>query len=121
MPRAKPTSRFRGTDLFSRRIVITISRSGILVLLGAVVVSLATIPLTVFTVINLVITAVALATVLEARHQLQTFQYEMTERIVARLEHWDIPEDMPDLRESIEAAFEEVDPNVTTHVLRLSK
>jgi hypothetical protein len=115
------TSRFKRGSLFDKRIVITLPRSGVAVLAlglaGALVIPAAQGKIMV--ALGLILSVVAIATVLEARHQIRTFRYEMQERISAWVESCTIPDDT-DLRESVEAAFKEVD-DATTRRIRLPK
>jgi hypothetical protein len=119
MPRKEVTSRFRNrSDLFTKRIVITVSPVGALIVVVGMVVASTRFPYYWLSSIAVISTIVAIATVVEARHQLRTFRYEITAKIVARLEDWDVPENLPDLREALEFAGEVEDPNAKVRRIR---
>lgn len=120
MSRKEVTSRFRGTDIFSRRIVITVSRSGLLAVIVSTTIIGLRFPYGIINIISVVCTIIALMTTIEARHQLRNLRYEIREKEVAQLEHWTVPEGLPDLRASVEAAFEDID-DATAVELRLSE
>jgi hypothetical protein len=95
--RKRVTSRFRPTDLFARRVVITIPRSGVIILAIAVVWGLKAAALyNILTAVAVVCSIVAVATTVEARHQLRTFRYELPERLSSLVSAYQIPDD--DLR-----------------------
>lgn len=95
-PRRAVTSRLKPTDMFERRLVITVSRGGIITLTIATIASLRFAAPTVEAVIALVTSVVAIATTLEARHQLRTFRYEIVTRLNSTVAAYQIPDD--DLR-----------------------
>jgi hypothetical protein len=106
--------------MFRRRIVITVPRSGIAVIAGAVIISLTQFPYYILSSLALITTIIALAIIVEARYQLHSFRYEIREKITAKLANLEIPSQ--DLRESVEAVFDEViDDDTATTLLRLSK
>jgi hypothetical protein len=111
MPRKHPTSRFKSTDIFKRRIVITIPRSGAAILAVGIVVAFFTPAMAgkAMAAIAIVVSLVAILTVVEARHQLRNFRYEMQERIAAQIEGIlaEIPDN--DLREQVEEIFEKAE------------
>jgi hypothetical protein len=111
--------------MFSRRIVITIPRSGVGIFTIGVI-SAMYIPIAraqVIIAIGIISGLVSIATVLEARHQLRTFRYEISDKITEILESYLIPEDTLDLRDSVEKVFEEagVNGNSSHSKLRLPK
>jgi hypothetical protein len=124
MVRKKPTNRFRGRgDLFRRRIVISVppAAAGLI----AVSVSFALIvPISmgkIVTAIGLVLSLVAIGTVLEARFQLRNFRYELQEQFGEALEALVIPDGETDLRDDFESAFMGVKPDAPHRVIRLRK
>jgi len=68
---------------------------------------------------SLIITAIAIASIVEARFQLRNFRFEIEEKATAQIESLVIPD--TDLREEVEKAFEGVEENVKTRFVRLSK
>jgi hypothetical protein len=91
--RNRVTSRFRATDIFERRLVITIPRSGVVILAIAIVLGLRASGLaSVLAIGSLVAAVVAIATTIEARHQLRTFRYDLPERINEILAAYQIPD-----------------------------
>jgi steroid 5-alpha reductase family enzyme len=104
--RKRVTSRFNRGSLFDKRIVITLPRSGVVMLALATGAALVIPPVMgqIMTGVAVIITIVAIATVAEARYQLRTFKHEMQERIVAWM---DIP-DEPDLRNAVDDIFKGV-------------
>lgn len=95
--RRRVTSRFKPTDLFARRLVITIPRSGVIIIAIAAMLGLARGGLdSIVTAVSLVVSIVAVATTVEARHQLRTFRYEMPMRLNSTMAAYQIPDD--DLR-----------------------
>jgi hypothetical protein len=103
MPKKQVTSRFRSTDIFSRRVVITISRTGLLLIAFAVIVGEMKYPLLPITIISAIASVIALVTTVEARHQLRNLRYEIREKEAAQLQDWYVPEDIPDIRKSEDA------------------
>jgi|SRR5215469_11173706 len=125
MPKKKVTSRFRGTDIFSRRLVISIPRSGILVIVIAIIAGLI-IPMvyeTILLITSTCFTLIALAVIIEARFQLRNFRYEIREQVTALRRQWIVPEDLEDLREYIDGMPEDEDlySNVETDHIWLPK
>ena len=121
MPRKTPTSRFKTTDIFSRRIVITIPRSGIAIVTIGVIWAM-TAPIMqgkIVIGIGVITSLVAIATILEARHQLRTFRYEVSVKITEILESYLIPEDTQDLRDKVEEVFDEIGVNSNTSHSRI--
>lgn len=96
--RKRVTSRFRPTDLFARRVVITIPRSGVIIIALAIAIGLSKVAAfaSILTAVSLVVSVVAVATTVEARHQLRTFRYELPERLSSLVSAYQIPDD--DLR-----------------------
>jgi len=99
MVRKQVTSRFRGTDIFSRRIVITISRTGLLLIVFAVAVAVSASAVkfmtSVITIISVICAGVSIITTVEARHQLRNLRFEVRDKIVAYLDEWVHPDDIP--------------------------
>jgi hypothetical protein len=121
MVRKKPTSRFRGTDMFTRRIVITVPRGGAFLVAVGVCAGLGADAKVgrALTMVAVIVSIVAVISIAEARHQLRNFRYEMHEAISTAVKEMMIPD--ADLRESVDDVFEEVDPRVTARFVRLSK
>jgi hypothetical protein len=91
--RKRVTSRFRPTDLFSRRVVITIPRSGVITITIAVILGLRGASLSgLLSIVALVCTVVAVATTIEARHQLRAFRYELPIRLSSVVAAYQIPD-----------------------------
>lgn len=127
MAKKTVTSRFKGTDIFQRRIVITVTRSGVLLIVFGLITGGAAsgshMAMGYITIISVVSAIIALITTVEARHQLRCLRYELRDREIALMEGWQLPQDMPDLRESIEAVFDDDEDkdNAKTTFLRLPK
>lgn len=87
MVRKQVTSRFRGTDMFSRRIVIVISRTGLALIIFSVACAAFLTPVAskITAFVSLITALVAAGVVIEARHQLRTFKYEAAEKLASRL------------------------------------
>lgn len=111
--------------MFSRRLVITIPRSGAVIIAIGIFAALynSIVQAKFLIAIGIISAIVAVGTVLEARHQLRTFRYEVSDKITEILESYLIPEDDMDLRDKVEEIFEGVGvKDNTTHAkLRLSK
>lgn len=95
-PRKSITSRLKPTDVFERRLVITVSRGGIITITIALILGIQRAMPTLTTVVALVTAVVAVVTTLEARHQLRTFRYEIVSRLNSTMSAYQIPDD--DLR-----------------------
>lgn len=123
MVRKKPTSRFRGrSDLFRKRVVISIPPVGVAVIavaIGGAMISTA-IQGRVIAAVGLVLSLVAIGTVIEARFQLRNFRYELQEQFAEALEALVIPDGETDLRASVDDAFTGVE-NATHRIIRLRK
>jgi steroid 5-alpha reductase family enzyme len=113
------TSRFGKTDLFARRIVITIPRMGVFIIAGAIAIGLLKISEVLITAIALGVTVAALLVIVEARWQLRNFRYEMQERISSALADWVVPDDLPDLRQVDDELDDMI--NGKTTILRVPK
>lgn len=85
----------RGINMFSRRIVITVSPAGIAIVTGAAVIALTRFPYYLLSILALVSTTIALTVVMEARRQLRLFIFTAREKTVARLDMWDIDDEGP--------------------------
>lgn len=96
--RKKVTSRFRATDLFSTRVVITVTRSGVIILTTAIVIGIKLAGVSgVIAIVGLICAVVAVATTVEARFQLRTLRHEVDERVNSLIAAYQIPDE--DLRE----------------------
>lgn len=87
------TSRFKPTDVFQRRIVITVPRSAIIIITLGIAVGLDRSLTTAVAVVSVIAAVVALATTVEARHQLHTFRYEAVTRLNSVMAAYQIPDD----------------------------
>lgn len=90
------TSRFKPTDIFARRLVITVPRSGIVIITIAILLGMRFALANIESVVSLVVAVVAVATTVEARHQLRTMRYEVVTRLNSTVATYQIPEE--DLR-----------------------
>lgn len=113
------TSRFRTTDIFTRRVVITISRSGVITIALSIFLGLTwTNKGATLSTVAVACTIIALAVIVEARHQLRCFRYELREKINEILATYQIPDD--DLREAFALQMLEDDDAPSVH-LRLPR
>jgi hypothetical protein len=100
----KKRTRITPANMFTRKLVITIPRSGAVVIALAICVTLVPAALqTLIILVNASVTIVALAACMEARYQLRRFRFEIRERLV------EAPE------------FEEEKELAPSNVVRLSK
>lgn len=107
-------TKIKYTDMFTRRLVIVIPRSGMAILIIAVAIN-AAVPAVWdkwFGIVGIVTSIIAIASIAEARHQLRVFRYEAPERINAMLESYEIPDDLEDLRESEHAKETEIEATI---------
>lgn len=96
-PRKSVTARLKPTDIFERRLVITVSRGGIVIITLAIVFGLRFASVgSVLSAVGLVTSIVAITTTVEARHQLRTFRYEVVTRLNSTIATYQIPDN--DLR-----------------------
>jgi membrane protein YdbS with pleckstrin-like domain len=115
----KKRTRFNYTDLFTRKLIITIPR------LGAVAIALSLVITTTILVVScwkiqefgfsmgltgMIFTLVAWATIIETRYQLRRFRYEIQERLTAALDNL-----------ALDDAREEIKDNAETDFIRLPK
>lgn len=87
------TSRFKPTDLFERRLVITVPRSAIIIITLGVAVGLDKSLTTGVAIVSVIAAVAATATTIEARHQLRTFRYEAVTRLNSVMASYQIPDD----------------------------
>lgn len=87
------TSRFKPTDLFERRLVITVPRSAIIIITLGVAVGLDKSLTTGVAIASVIAAVAATVTTIEARHQLRTFRYEAVTRLNSVMASYQIPDD----------------------------
>lgn len=92
--RKRVTSRFRSTDIFSARFVISVPRMGAVLIAAAILLAVKNaIAANVVSVVALVCAAIAIVTTMEARHQLRTFKFDMVERTSRLIAAYQIPDE----------------------------
>jgi hypothetical protein len=87
------TSRFKPTDIFQRRIVITVPRSGALIITLAILFGLRYALPVLWSAVAIVTSIVAIVTIVEARHQLRTFRYDVVARLNSTIATYQIPDE----------------------------